>query len=110
MKLARAEAEYAALHADNDRMQAAAKAQPGLIAQQELDDTQSKDLCRRCAGGRGEGGARRGPGRRGGGAVRITSESRAIQSYTNVIAPLDGVIVWRYADTGALIQSGTGLQ
>jgi RND family efflux transporter MFP subunit len=24
-----------------------------------------------------------------------------------VVAPLDGVIVWRYADTGALIQSGT---
>ena len=24
-----------------------------------------------------------------------------------MVAPLDGVIVWRYADTGALIQSGT---
>src|SRR5580700_6172223 len=42
--VARAEADYAALHANNTRMQEAAKAQPGLIAQQELDDTQSKDL------------------------------------------------------------------
>src|SRR5271170_5575432 len=33
---------------------------------------------------------------------------QAMQNYTNVVAPLDGVIVWRYADTGALIQSGTG--
>ena len=30
-----------------------------------------------------------------------------MENYTNVVAPLDGVIVWRYADTGALIQSGT---
>ena len=32
---------------------------------------------------------------------------QALQNYTNVTAPLDGVVVWRYADTGALIQSGT---
>ncbi len=30
-----------------------------------------------------------------------------MENYTNVIAPIDGVITWRYADTGALIQSGT---
>ena len=32
---------------------------------------------------------------------------QALQNYTNVVAPLDGVMVWRYADTGALIQGGT---
>jgi RND family efflux transporter MFP subunit len=31
----------------------------------------------------------------------------ALESYTNVTAPLDGVVTWRYADTGALIQGGT---
>jgi RND family efflux transporter MFP subunit len=31
----------------------------------------------------------------------------ALQAYSNVIAPLDGVVVWRYADTGVLIQEGT---
>jgi hypothetical protein len=25
-----------------------------------------------------------------------------------VVAPLDGVVIWRYADTGALIQWGIG--
>jgi RND family efflux transporter MFP subunit len=30
-----------------------------------------------------------------------------MESYTNVTAPLDGVVIWRYADTGALIQGGT---
>src|SRR3984957_11070533 len=42
--VAAAEAQYSSLHADNGRLQQAAKAQPGLIAQQELDDAQAKDL------------------------------------------------------------------
>src|ERR1700749_1506169 len=41
---AAAEARSSSLHADDARLQQAAKAQPGLIAQQELDDAQSKDL------------------------------------------------------------------
>jgi len=36
----------------------------------------------------------------------ITTGCRAPELH-NVVAPLAGVIVWRYADTGALIQSGT---
>ena len=28
-------------------------------------------------------------------------------SYTTITAPLSGVVIWRYADTGALIQAGT---
>lgn len=104
--VARAEAEYTALHADNVRMQAAAKAQPGLIAQQELDDTQSKDLssaaqvdAAKAALSAAQGAAQ---------VARANNERvGAIQGYTNVVAPLDGVITWRYADTGALIQSGT---
>src|SRR6201986_2848113 len=43
-EMAAAEAQYTALHADNQRLQQAAKAQPGLIAEQELDDARSKDL------------------------------------------------------------------
>jgi RND family efflux transporter MFP subunit len=32
---------------------------------------------------------------------------QALHDYTNVVAPIDGVVIWRYADTGALIQGGT---
>src|SRR6202050_5147435 len=103
--VARAEAEYAALHANNTRMQEAAKAQPGLIAQQELDDTQSKDLSAdaQVDAAKAALAAARGASQV---AVADSDRVRAIQGYTNVIAPLDGVITWRYADTGALIQSG----
>ena len=43
-EIKRAEAVHAALHADSNGCKQAAKAQPGLIAQQELDDAQAKDL------------------------------------------------------------------
>jgi RND family efflux transporter MFP subunit len=103
--VARAEAEYAALHANNNRMQEAAKAQPGLIAQQELDDTQSKDLS---AAAQVDAAKAALAAARGASLVAVADSDRvrAIQGYTNVTAPLDGVITWRYADTGALIQSG----
>lgn len=32
---------------------------------------------------------------------------QALHDYTTVAAPIGGVVVWRYADTGALIQGGT---
>jgi RND family efflux transporter MFP subunit len=103
--VARAEAEYSALNADNERMQAAAKAQPGLIAQQELDDTQSKALS---ASAQVDAAKAALSAARGASQVAIADRERvsAIQDYTKVIAPLDGVVTWRYADTGALIQSG----
>jgi RND family efflux transporter MFP subunit len=105
-EVAAAEARYSSLRAEDVRLQQAAKAQPGLIAQQELDDAQAKDLsaaaqldAAKAALSAAQGGAdiARADNRRVG----------AMESYTNVIAPIDGVITWRYADTGALIQSGT---
>ena len=35
------------------------------------------------------------------------SAYQALEDYTNVTAPIAGVVIWRYADTGALIQGGT---
>jgi len=103
--VARAEAEYVALHANNIRMQQTAKAQPGLIAQQELDDVQSRDLS---AAAQVDAAKAALSAAQGASRVAQADNERvsAIAGYTNVIAPLDGVITWRYADTGALIQSG----
>jgi RND family efflux transporter MFP subunit len=101
-----AEARYSSLHADSDRLQQAAKAQPGLIAQQELDDALSKDLS---AAAQVDSAKAALAAARGGADVARADNRRvgAMENYTNVIAPIDGVITWRYADTGALIQSGT---
>lgn len=101
----RAESTYAALHADYQRLLQTSQAQPGLVAQQELDDAQAKDLSAQAdvdAAKAAVDAANKGLD------VSRADNQRvgAMESYTNVIAPLDGVIVWRYADTGALIQSG----
>jgi hypothetical protein len=37
----------------------------------------------------------------------ITTACRRRRTAPSVVSPLDGVVIWRYADTGALIQSGT---
>src|SRR5579884_1765704 len=42
-EVARAEADHAALHAAALRLRDASKARPGLIAQQELDDSEGRD-------------------------------------------------------------------
>jgi RND family efflux transporter MFP subunit len=105
-EIKRAEATHAALHADYQRLLETSKAQPGLVAQQELDDAQSKDLSSESQVDAAKSAAD---------AAREHQQAahsekdrvQALQNYTNVVAPLDGVIVWRYADTGALIQSGT---
>jgi RND family efflux transporter MFP subunit len=101
----RAESTHSAIHADYDRLLQTSQAQPGLVAQQELDDAQAKDLSSSAevdAAKAALAGAQKGM------EVSQSDNERvsAIEDYTNVVAPLDGVIIWRYADTGALIQSG----
>jgi len=105
-EIRRDEAIHSALHADYERLLETSKAQPGLIAQQELDDAESKDLSSESQVDAAKAAAAAAEQHT---EVAHTDNDRvqALKNYTNVVAPLDGVIVWRYADTGALIQSGT---
>ncbi|MGC2299216.1 MAG: efflux RND transporter periplasmic adaptor subunit [Acidobacteriaceae bacterium] len=101
----RAESTHSAIHADYDRLLQTSQAQPGLVAQQELDDAQAKDLS--SAAEVDAAKAALAAAQKGMEVSRSDNERvSAIEGYTNVVAPLDGVIIWRYADTGALIQSG----
>lgn len=102
----RAEATHAALHAASVRLQQAAAGRPGLIAQQELDDAQAKDLSAEAQVDAAKA-AMAAAQEHAGAAQSENQRVEALHNYTNVTAPLDGVIIWRYADTGALIQGGT---
>ena len=86
-EIKRAEATHAALHAEYQRLLERLKGQPGLIAQQELDDAQAKDLsaesqvdAAKAADGRGQA-ARSAPPR------PDNQRVQALQDYTNVVAP-----------------------
>ena len=102
----RAEATHAALHAAFERLKQAAAARPGLVAQQELDDAQAKDLSAEAQVDSAKA-ALAAEQQHAGAASADNQRVEALHNYTNVTAPLDGVVIWRYADTGALIQGGT---
>jgi RND family efflux transporter MFP subunit len=105
-EISRAEAIHAAEHANYQRLLDTSKAQPGLVAQQELDDAQSKDLSSEAQVDAAKSAAD--AAHEHAEAARANNDRvQALQNYTSVVAPLDGVVIWRYADTGALIQSGT---
>jgi RND family efflux transporter MFP subunit len=105
-EIARAEAVNSALHAESERLKAAAATRPGLIAQQELDNAQSRDLSSQ-AQIDGAKAALAAAQQHAAAAGADSERVQALENYTNVIAPIAGVVIWRYADTGALIQGGT---
>jgi RND family efflux transporter MFP subunit len=105
-EISRAEASHLALQANYDRLLQASKAQPGLIAEQELDDARAKadvsqaqvDTARSTLSAAQQ---------QSDVAKADMERVGALQAYTTITAPLSGVVIWRYADTGALIQAGT---
>jgi len=105
-EIKRAEALNSALHAESQRLQEAAATRPGLIAQQELDDAQAKDLSSLAQVDSAKSAMA--AAQQHAEAARSENERvQALENYTTVTAPISGVVIWRYADTGALIQGGT---
>jgi RND family efflux transporter MFP subunit len=105
-EVSRAEAEYSALHAAAARLKQVSEARPGLIAEQELDDAVAKD---RSAQAQVEAAKSALSASRQQLEVSQADQQHyaAMSDYSRIIAPFDGVVTWRYADTGSLIQSGT---
>jgi RND family efflux transporter MFP subunit len=101
-----AEANYVALHAAYTRLSEASKRRPGLIADQELDDSRAKDQ---------DAQARIDVAKSALEAAKqqldvSKAENQRVQSledYSVVTAPFTGVVTMRYADVGSLIQAGT---
>jgi RND family efflux transporter MFP subunit len=105
-EVSRAEADYQALHAAATRLRQASEARPGLIAEQELDDATAKDHSAEAQveAAESELAASRQQ-------LEVSQADRqhyaAISEFSRITAPFDGVVTWRYADTGSLIQAGT---
>ena len=102
----RAQANYDALHSAAQRLQQASDARPGLIAQQELDDAKAKD---REAAAQVDSAKSALSATQQQLGVSQADQQRysAMADYSRITAPFNGVVTWRYADTGALIQAGT---
>jgi RND family efflux transporter MFP subunit len=104
--LERARSSHAAAHVAYKRLSDAAKTREGLVAQQELDDAQAKDL---------ESEAQVSSAKASLSAAQQAFEVaqanqkqvQALSDYTRITAPFAGVVTMRYADTGALVAAGT---
>ena len=104
--VARAQADYTAVHISAQRLTQASKAQPGIIAEQELDNANAKDQAAAAsvdAAKSALAATEQGLGVSRASQTQVTS----MADYSRIIAPFDGIVTWRYADPGALIQAGT---
>jgi len=104
--LSRAQSSQAAVHSAYTRLKQAADSQAGLVAQQEVDDSQAKDLAgaAQVQSAEAELSAAK---HQMEAAQANQKEYAALSSYTRITAPFDGVITNRYEDTGALVAAGT---
>ena len=88
----KAEADHADAHLIYTRLAGVNQQQPNLVAQQDLDTAEAKDHATAAAidAARAE-----------------VAKYQTLLAYTQITAPFDGIITWRYADPGALIEAGT---
>jgi RND family efflux transporter MFP subunit len=96
----KAQADYAVVHLAFTRLQDVARDHPKLVAQQDIDDANAKDQ----SGAAALAGAKRQVEE----AQAEQSRELALVDYSKITAPFDGVVTSRYADTGAMIQAGSG--
>lgn len=105
----RAESAHQMAHLNYERLAAVMKTRPGLIAQQEVDDAQSKDLVAEAQVQAAKSNLAATVEQ-----VGVTKADlgkfQTMLDYTRVTAPFAGVITKRYANTGSMIQAGTASQ
>jgi RND family efflux transporter MFP subunit len=104
--LVRAQSAHAAAHSAYARLKQAAESRAGLVAQQEIDDSQAKDLefeAQVSSSSAALSSAQQ--------QLQIAEANQkqyaALSDYSRIMAPFSGVVTARYADTGALIAAGT---
>ncbi len=105
-ELRRAESANQMTHLAYTRLAGVLKSQPGLVAQQEIDDAQGRDLMAAAQVAAAKS------------ALVASQEQisvseaeqtklRTLMSYARVSAPFTGVVTKRFADNGSMIQAGT---
>jgi RND family efflux transporter MFP subunit len=102
----RAQSVHSAAHSAYTRLKQAADSRAGLVAQQELDDSQAKDLEAEAqvSSTQAELSAAQQQLQM---AEANERQYTALSSYSHIVAPFAGVVTARFADTGALVAAGT---
>lgn len=106
-ELSRYQAQYNALHLQYTRLNSVFQSQPGIVAQQEVDDAQGKDLAASSQVDAGQASLEAAQSQLAVSKAKL-SRDQSLFDYSKITAPFNGVVTQRYANQGALMQGGTG--
>ena len=106
-ELARYQAQYKALHLEYIRLNGVFESQPGIVAQQEVDDAQGKDLAASAQVDAGQAALDAAQSQLGAAKAKLVHD-QSLFDYSKITAPFSGVVTERYANLGTLMQAGTG--
>jgi len=104
--IGRVKAQHDALHLQYERLAGVAKSKPGLVAQQEVDDAQGKDLAAESQLDATQGAYQAAQSQLVFAKARLAHDT-VLYDYSKITAPFDGVVTQRFANLGALMQAGT---
>jgi RND family efflux transporter MFP subunit len=105
-ELKRDQAQYNALHLEYTRLNSVFETQPGIVAQQEVDDAQGKDLAAASQVDAGKAAYEAAQSNLVKAQAKLAHD-QTLYDYTRIVAPFSGVVTQRYANLGALVQAGT---
>jgi len=105
-QLTRLEAQHKVLHLEFERLNGVAQSKPGLVAQQEVDDVQGRDLAAEAQVQAAQSNLEAARSNVTESEAKLAHDE-AIYSYSRITAPFAGVVTERDANLGTLMQAGT---
>jgi RND family efflux transporter MFP subunit len=105
-QLKRSQAQAKVLHLQYDRLAGVSKERPGLVAQQEVDDAQGKDLAAAAGVDAAQSSLQASQSDLQAAQAR-KEHDQVLFDYSKITAPFAGVVTQRYANLGTLVQAGT---
>ncbi len=105
--VARYQAQYKALHLEYTRLNEVFQSQPGIVAQQEVDDAQGKDLAASSQVDASQAALEAAQSQLAAAKAKLAHD-QSLFDYSRITAPFPGVVTERYANLGTLVQAGTG--
>ena len=106
-ELGRYQAQYNALHLQYTRLNGVFESQPGIVAQQEVDDAHGKDLAASSQVDAGQAALEAAQSQLAVAKAKLVHD-QSLFDYSRITAPFPGVVTERYANLGTLMQAGTG--
>jgi RND family efflux transporter MFP subunit len=106
-ELNRVEAQHKVMQLQFDRLNGVAKSKPGLVAQQEVDDSEGKALATAAQVESGRSNLQSAQSELASAQAK-REHDQVLFDYTKITAPFAGVITQRFANLGTLVQAGTG--